>query len=89
MDFAGGITIHTTSGIGGLVVALMVQKRRKTARIASHNLIFTTIGCVLIWIGWYSFNAGSALKANEQAAIALINTQIAGCVGGVLRMILY
>jgi len=52
-----------------------------------HNLIYTFIGCFLIWIGWFCFNGGSALGANSQAALALFNTQMAACTGGVTQIV--
>lgn len=61
LDFAGGLTIHLTSGVASLVVAVVVQKRRvfqKGTADTAHNLPLAMIGVALIWVGWYSFNGG-------------------------------
>jgi ammonium transporter, Amt family len=73
-DFSGGLVIHTATGVSGLVTACFLYKRRQVGRIEPHSVIFFVLGSSLIWIGWYSFNAGSAYKANDQAVRALINT---------------
>ena len=88
LDFAGGLTIHLTSGVASLVVALVVQKRRVFKKgvvdDTTHNLPLAMIGVALIWVGWYSFNGGSALRANGQAASALLATQISACCGALV-----
>ena len=85
MDFAGGITIHTTSGVSALVVATHLQKREDhQGRLQHHNIPLSIVGGSLIWAGWYSFNAGSALQANEQAVVAVINTHLAGCTSALI-----
>jgi Amt family ammonium transporter len=86
MDFAGGIVIHTTSGVAALTISLMLEKRKGLEHLTHsyHNLPVTVIGGVLIWAGWYFFNGGSALSANFQAANALLNTHIAACMGGLV-----
>lgn len=69
MDYAGGIVIHTSSGVASLVVAVMLQKRRafkKGSDEYTHNIPMTLIGVALVWVGWYSFNGGSGLRANGQ-----------------------
>jgi ammonium transporter, Amt family len=68
LDFAGGLTIHTSAGVGALVISLYLDKRKQTKEVMSgkaSNLTLTLIGTVLIWAGWYSFNGGSALAAND------------------------
>jgi len=87
MDFAGGIAIHVTSGVAALVVAVYIERRNNIAG-DPHNLIFTFIGCSLIWVGWFCFNGGSALAANKQASQALMNTQLAACTGLVVSLFL-
>ena len=79
LDFAGGTVVHINAGIAGLVGAYVIGKRLGYGREAMqpHNLPMTMIGAALLWVGWFGFNAGSALMANEQATLALFNTMIA------------
>jgi ammonium transporter len=79
LDFAGGTVVHINSGVAGLVAAILVGKRSGigTENLAPHNLALTMIGAALLWVGWFGFNAGSALGAGGGAGIAMINTQIA------------
>ncbi|WP_315832561.1 ammonium transporter [Bradyrhizobium prioriisuperbiae] len=76
LDFAGGTVVHINSGIAGLVAAFMVGKRTEfgSTALAPHNVILTMIGGSLLWVGWFGFNAGSALSAGGSAAIAMMNT---------------
>lgn len=85
MDFAGGLTIHTSSGTAAFVAATYLQRREKLGeRPQHHNMPLSILGGSLIWAGWYFFNGGSALKANAQAAVALLNTHLAGCAGALV-----
>ena len=79
LDFAGGTVVHINAGIAGLVGALIVGKRVGFGReaMAPHSLTMTLIGAALLWVGWFGFNAGSALEANGTAALAMINTFVA------------
>ncbi len=79
LDFAGGTVVHINAGIAGLVGAYVVGKRIGYGKEAlkPHNLPMTMIGASLLWVGWFGFNAGSALAANETAALAFMNTLIA------------
>ena len=79
LDFAGGTVVHINAGIAGLVGAYVIGKRLGYGREAMqpHNLPMTMIGAAVLWVGWFGFNAGSALMANEQATLALFNTMIA------------
>jgi ammonium transporter, Amt family len=79
LDFAGGTVVHINSGIAGLVGAVIVGKRVGFGREAMppHSLTMTMIGASLLWVGWFGFNAGSALEANGTAALAMINTFVA------------
>lgn len=79
LDFAGGTVIHINAGVAGLVAAYVAGPRAGYGRevMAPHNLTFTFIGAALLWMGWFGFNAGSALSANGVAALALINTVVA------------
>jgi ammonium transporter, Amt family len=76
LDFAGGTVVHISSGISALVTALYLGKRVGHGHepMPPHNLPFTVIGASLLWVGWFGFNAGSALGANELAAVAFVNT---------------
>ncbi len=76
LDFAGGTVVHINAGIAGLVGAMMVGKRIGYGREAftPHSLTMTMIGASLLWVGWFGFNAGSALEAGGTAALAFVNT---------------
>lgn len=76
LDFAGGTVIHINAGIAGLVGAYMVGKRRGFGKVAMppHSLTLTMVGASLLWVGWFGFNAGSALTAGGTAALAFVNT---------------
>jgi Amt family ammonium transporter len=88
LDFAGGTVVHINSGIAALVGAIVLGKRVGFGRdaMAPHNLPFTMIGASLLWVGWFGFNAGSALEANGSAALAFLNTILATAAGGLAWM---
>ena len=79
LDFAGGTVVHINAGVAGLVAALVLGKRRGygTENMAPHNLVLSLIGASLLWVGWFGFNAGSAVGANGTAGMAMLVTQIA------------
>jgi Amt family ammonium transporter len=79
LDFAGGTVVHINSGIAGLVAAIVLGKRYgyKTENMAPHNLALSVAGAAFLWVGWFGFNAGSALAANGGAGMAMAVTQIA------------
>ena len=79
LDFAGGTVVHINAGVAGLVCALVIGKRRGfgTENMSPHNLVLSVIGASLLWVGWFGFNAGSALGANGSAGMAMAVTQIA------------
>ena len=79
LDFAGGIVVHTTAGVSALVVALLLGKRQgfPTSALLPHAPGLTMIGAMLLWVGWFGFNGGSAFAANAGAASAIINTHAA------------
>jgi Amt family ammonium transporter len=79
LDFAGGTVVHINAGVAGLCCALMLGKRKGlgTENMAPHNLVLTMIGASLLWVGWFGFNAGSAVAANGTAGMAMAVTQIA------------
>lgn len=85
IDFAGGTVVHISSGVSALVCALMLGKRRgfPTEAMPPHNLTYTCIGTGLLWVGWFGFNAGSALEASATAVNAFVATHMAAA-GGVL-----
>src|SRR3989339_1717636 len=84
LDFAGGIVVHVSSGISALTLAILLGKRcgYDLQPFRPHNLPFTVLGAALLWFGWFGFNAGSALGANELAANAFVTTHIAAAAAG-------
>ncbi len=79
LDYAGGTVVHINAGIAGLVCCILVGKRRGygTEIMAPHNLLLSLIGASLLWVGWFGFNAGSAVGAGTRAGMAMTVTQIA------------
>jgi ammonium transporter, Amt family len=79
LDFAGGTVVHINAGVAGLMAALVLGKRRGYGMepMAPHNLVLSVVGASLLWVGWFGFNAGSALAANGNAGMAMAVTQIA------------
>jgi Amt family ammonium transporter len=79
LDFAGGTVVHFNAGIAGLVCAIVLGKRAGYGHdnMAPHNLLYALIGASMLWVGWFGFNAGSAVAANALAGMAMANTQIA------------
>lgn len=79
LDFAGGTVVHINAGIAGLVCAIFLGKRfgYGTENMAPHNLVYSVVGASLLWVGWFGFNAGSAVAANGGAGMAMAVTQIA------------
>ena len=89
IDFAGGIVVHTTAGVSALVVALMLGKRigfPKTLMLP-HSPALTVAGAGLLWVGWFGFNGGSALAANDAAASAIINPHLAASVAALVWLL--
>jgi Amt family ammonium transporter len=84
LDFAGGTVVHINAGVAGLVAAIMLGKRRDTG--PGHNMVLTFIGAALLWVGWFGFNAGSAVSAGVQAGMAMTVTQIATAVAALTWM---
>jgi Amt family ammonium transporter len=89
MDFAGGTVVHINAGVAGLVCALVLGPRKGLGSInmAPNNLVYTMIGASLLWVGWFGFNAGSAVAANSLAGIAMANTQIATAAAALAWMV--
>jgi len=85
LDFAGGTVVHVNSGTAGLMAALMLGKRKETG--PPHNMVYTMIGASLLWVGWFGFNAGSAVSAGMQAGMAMAVTHIATATAGFTWML--
>ena len=83
LDFAGGTVVHISSGVAALICALVLGTRHGygSDNMSPHNLPFTVIGAGLLWVGWFGFNAGSALAADGIAASAFVATQVAAAAG--------
>ncbi len=83
LDFAGGTVVHISSGVAALAAALVLGKRHGygSENMAPHNLPFTVVGAALLWVGWFGFNAGSALAADGIAAGAFVATHVATATG--------
>jgi len=79
LDFAGGTVVHINAGVAGLICALVLGKRKGfgTENMAPFNLVYSVIGASLLWVGWFGFNAGSAVSAGTAAGMAMAVTQIA------------
>jgi Amt family ammonium transporter len=84
LDFAGGTVVHISSGVSALVCALLIGKRLGygSQPMPPHNITYTAIGATMLWVGWFGFNAGSALAANGLAASAFAATHLAAAAGG-------
>lgn len=83
MDFAGGLVVHLSAGIGGLVAAMVMGRRHGygSENLAPFDLSLAVIGTGLLWVGWFGFNGGSALGANSRAVFAITATHLAACAG--------
>ena len=88
-DFAGGTVVHITSGFSALVAALLIGKRTgyPTERMVPHSLVLSFIGACMLWVGWFGFNAGSALAASSLASSAFVATHFAAAAGTVSWML--
>ena len=88
IDFAGGIVVHVTAGVGALVFALVIGQREGflTAPIMPHNLTMSFTGAGMLWVGWFGFNAGSALAADGSAGMAMFVTHISAATGALTWM---
>jgi ammonium transporter, Amt family len=85
LDFAGGTVVHINAGVAGLMCAICLGRRKEMG--PPHNMVLTFIGASLLWVGWFGFNAGSAVTANLQAGMAMTVTQIATAVAGFTWML--
>jgi Amt family ammonium transporter len=87
LDFAGGTVIHVNAGVAGLVLALILGKRKEHKEIDPSSTKLTVLGSALLWFGWFGFNAGSELAANGIAANAFMVTNVAACSGALAWML--
>ena len=89
LDFAGGTVVHINSGVAALVAALVLGRRIgfQKENMAPHNLTLSVVGAGLLWVGWFGFNAGSALAADGAASMAMIVTQIASACAALIWML--
>lgn len=90
LDFAGGTVVHITAGVGALVAALVLGNRKGFAKQAMppHNMTMTITGAGMLWVGWFGFNAGSALAANGDAGMAMLVTHISAASGSLAWMMM-
>jgi Amt family ammonium transporter len=90
LDFAGGTVVHVTAGTAALVAAMFIGKRRGFPQtpMPPHNLTMTVTGAGMLWVGWFGFNAGSALAANGDASMAMLVTHISAATGAMTWMFL-
>ena len=88
LDFAGGTVVHITAGVAALVAALVLGNRKgfPTQAMPPHNLTMTVTGAGMLWVGWFGFNAGSALAANGDAGMAMLVTHISAAAGSLAWM---
>ncbi len=90
IDFAGGTVVHVTAGVAALVFAIMLGQRREflSASTLPHNLTMSFTGAAMLWVGWFGFNAGSALAADNAAGMALFVTHISAATGALTWMLI-
>ena len=90
LDFAGGTVVHINAGVAGLVAAIVLGKRHGygTENMAPHNLVLSVIGASMLWVGWFGFNAGSAVGANGAAGMAMAVTQICTAAAAITWMLI-
>lgn len=81
IDYAGGTVVHITSGVSGLVLAVMIKAGHNVDKRPPHNLVITLIGGIFVWLGWYGFNVGSAFTLDNIAILAFVNTVLAASAG--------
>jgi Amt family ammonium transporter len=90
LDFAGGTVVHVNAGVAALVAAMVLGPRKGFGRtpMPPHNLTMTVIGAGMLWVGWFGFNAGSALAANGDAGMAMLVTHISAAAGSLAWMVM-
>lgn len=89
LDFAGGLVVHITAGVGALVAAIVIGKRNgfPETPLPPHNMTMTVTGAGMLWVGWFGFNGGSALAANGDAGMAILVTHISAAVASLTWMV--
>ncbi len=90
IDFAGGLVVHISAGVSALAAALVIGRRKgvtKSDEVRPNNVPFVILGAAILWFGWFGFNGGSALAANEIAVQAIVNTNLAAAAGAVSWML--
>jgi Amt family ammonium transporter len=89
IDFAGGTAVHINAGAAALALAIIIGKRRGWPKtpMRPHNLTIVMLGAGLLWFGWFGFNAGSALAANNTAAVVVLNTMVATCAAAIAWLV--
>ncbi len=89
LDYAGGTVVHINAGVAGLVAVLVMGKRIGYGKeaMAPHNMVLTLTGAAMLWVGWFGFNAGSAVAANASAGMAMAVTQVAAAAGALTWML--
>lgn len=93
LDYAGGTVVHINAGIAGLMAAIMLENHKyfnaKSRKMAQpYNIVFSVIGASLLWVGWFGFNAGSAIAANGSAGMAMLTTQISAAMASLSWMMI-
>lgn len=93
LDYAGGTVVHINAGIAGLMAAIMLENHKhfnaKSRKMAQpYNIVFSVIGASLLWVGWFGFNAGSAVAANGSAGMAMLVTQVAAAMSSLSWMLI-
>jgi len=90
IDFAGGIVVHTTAGVSALIAAMLVGKRTGWPKslMLPHSPGLTFVGAALLWVGWFGFNGGSAVAANDDASSAILNTHLAAAVASLVWILI-
>ncbi len=93
LDYAGGTVVHINAGIAGLMAAIMLENHKhfnaKSRKMAQpYNIVFSVIGASMLWVGWFGFNAGSAIAANGSAGMAMLTTQISAAMASLSWMMI-
>jgi len=90
MDFAGGLVVHATAGVGALVTAMVIGSRKQFPKSINppHSPVLTMVGACMLWVGWFGFNGGSALTAGTNAGMAILATHVSAAAGSIVWMII-
>ena len=90
MDFAGGLVVHATAGVGALVTAMVIGSRKQFPKSINppHSPVLTMVGACMLWVGWFGFNGGSALTAGTNAGMAILATHVSAAAASIVWMII-